>query len=103
MMAPKQLVSEEDYRSAIARGRQALASPHAVGAIYLPGNGKLVVIMSTGEELIGDVRSLPVIRDHSGEDLRDPVVTPGGDGILFEKAGLELGLPALLLAMRPKR
>jgi hypothetical protein len=57
-------------------------------------------VMSTGVEIAADIRTLPILCDHVGEDLSDPVVTPGGDGLLFRSAAIEVGLPGILAAIR---
>lgn len=97
----KNLISQEAYDAGLAKGKRELIERHAVSARFNARAHKLTIVFSNGFECAIDVRQAVVLRDHLDADLSDPYVTPGGDGLIFEKAGLEVGFPALIAPFLP--
>ena len=73
-------ISRADYEQALARGRQALADPHAVSARYVSHARVLELVYSNGLTLRIDPKGVPALVDVPRSALARPYVTPGGDG-----------------------
>lgn len=97
----KNLITEKDYKAALAKGRAEMEMPHATDARLMPGTSYLVVLYSNGLVFGVDASVEPHLRDYDLALLRDPQLTTGGDGILFEAADLALNLPNLLAPYMP--
>lgn len=97
----KNLISKAAFDKALGAGRQALARKHAVSARYNTRTHMLTVNFSNGFACSFDVRTAPVLGDRPDADYSNPYVTPGGDGLIFDNADLEVGLPALVAPQLP--
>jgi hypothetical protein len=97
----KNLISQQAYDAALKKGKRELAERHAVSARFNARGHKLTIVFSNGFECAVDVREAAVLRDYPDADLSDAYVTPGGDGLIFDKAGLQVGLPALIAPFLP--
>lgn len=99
----KNLVSEQDYKDALERGRSAMSrEPYATGARFNSRTHLLSVVFSNGMVVGVDVRTAPVLSAVPQSALTDPYVTPGGDGLLFDKAELSVSIPGLLGPLLPE-
>lgn len=99
----KHLISEQDYQKALASGRAAMMrEPYATHARFNPRTHLLSVEFSNGTIVGVDVRKAAVLRDFPQTAFSDPYVTPGGDGLLFEKAKLSVSIPGLLGPLLPE-
>lgn len=94
-------ITNQQYEEALLRGREALSEVHAVEARFNARTKQLSVVYSDKSVISFDVRNNPILADHVKVDLSDPYVTPGGDGILFDKANLEFSLPSVMASMIP--
>ena len=97
----KNLITEKDYQTALAKGRAEMEKPHAVEAQFVLDTPHLVVRYSNNFAFVLDVSVNQHLRDYDLALLRNPQVTTGGDGILFEGADLALNLPDLLAPYMP--
>lgn len=97
----KNLITQQDYDVALARGRAELEKPHAIEARFVGRTSMLVVKFSNGASFAIDARKTPHLCDHSLAVLKNPRVTAGGDGIIFDEADLALNLPILLAPFVP--
>jgi hypothetical protein len=100
-MTTDQLISEAEYQAALARGKAAMASPYAILAWFDPHQYRLSIDYSNGLSIAFDVRENGILAPHAAADLGDPYVTPGGDGLLFERANLSFALPSVVAAALP--
>jgi hypothetical protein len=98
----KELISEKDYQEALAKGSAALAEPHATAARFNTRTRILSINYSNGLSIHFDVRASSILAGHADADLSDPYVTPGGDGLLFERAGLSFALPSVVASILPE-
>lgn len=96
------LISEAAYESALKAGRKALEQPHAVSARYNARSHELTLLFSNGLKCSFDVRKAAVLGEYPGADFSEPYVTPGGDGLVFDRAGLSVGVPALVAPFLPQ-
>jgi hypothetical protein len=78
-------ISNDEYIQALARGRQALAEPHAISARYVASARVLELAYSNGLTLRIDPKEVPALKDLPHKTLAKAYVTPGGDGLLFGK------------------
>ena len=92
----KTVINEAALEVALKRGRTALEQPHAVSARYSARSHELTVVFSNGLKCSIDVRRAPILGEHPHADFSEPYVTPGGDGLVFDRAGLSVGVPALV-------
>ena len=97
----KTLISDKNYAQALEKGRAALAQPHATAARFNARRRVLSLEYSNGMVLSFDIRSSAILGAHADADLSDPYVTPGGDGIVFDKSGLSFGIPGLVAPLLP--
>ena len=97
----KNFISDHDYESARATGRSEMAQTHAVEASFMPRHAVLRIKFSNGLSLLMDVRQIPEFQGLSLSALRNPYVTPGGDGLIFQEANLAFHLPNLLAPYLP--
>jgi hypothetical protein len=97
-----ELISEHQYQDALKRGRDALAEPHATAARFNARTRVLSIDYSQGLSIQFDVRTNGILAQYADADLSEPYVTPGGDGLLFEKAGLSFALPGLVASILPE-
>lgn len=99
----KNLISERDYQSALEKGRSAMSrEPYATHARFNSRTHLLSVEYSNGTVVGVDVRNAALLRDFPQSAFSDPYVTPGGDGLLFEKAKLSVSIPGLLGPLLPE-
>lgn len=97
----KNLVTQEQYDAALARGREALRQPHPVQAVFLANSPYLLVLYSNSDLHAVDVSRAPELRNCDLALLQNPQLTAGGKGILFDKVGIALNLPRLLASQVP--
>jgi len=97
----KNLISENMYDAALVKGREALTRPHAVSASYNKGRHELTIKFSNGLKVNVDARLSSFLSKHLDDDLSEPYVTPGGDGLIFDHANLSVGIPGLLAQFIP--
>lgn len=97
----KNLITQQDYDQALAKGRAEMQKPHAIGARFVGRTWTLEVAFSNGSKFSFDARETPHLRDHALATLRNPRVTAGGDGLVFEQADVALNLPILLAPFVP--
>jgi len=95
-------LTAKQIEDALARGTHALAEPHATEASYNARTHVLAIRFTNGLLVSFDVRKSPFLARHAGVDLRDPYVTPGGDGLVFDHAELSVSLPGLLAELIPE-
>ena len=98
----KDLISEHQYNAALKSGRDALAEPHATAARFNARTRVLSIDYSHGLSIQFDVRANSILAQSADADLSDPYVTPGGDGLIFEKAGLSFALPTVVASILPE-
>ena len=98
----KQLLSQQDYEDALRKGRAELAKPHATFARFNAKTRVLSIGYSNGMTVSFDVRKSTILCAHGGADLSEPQVSPGGDGIVFDKAGLAFATHALVAPFLPE-
>lgn len=99
----KNLISEQDYQRALEKGHSAMSrEPYATHARFNSRTHLLSVEFSNGTVVGVDVRNAAVLRDFPQSAFSDPYVTPGGDGLLFEKAKLSMIIPGLLGPLLPE-
>lgn len=99
----KNLISERDYEKALEDGRSAMSrEPYATAARFNSRTHLLSVEFSNGTVVGVDVRRAPVLRDFPQAAFSAPYVTPGGDGLLFEKSDLSVSIPGLLGPLLPE-
>lgn len=95
-------ISCHDYEQALARGRQALAQPHAVSVRYLAHARVLELTYSHGLALRFDPKEVPALKDLPRGALMRAEVTPGGDGLVFgEDEAAAVGIPGLVARLIP--
>lgn len=97
----KNLITRQDYEAALARGRGELAKPHAVEARFVVRGAELQVKFSNGLSLVVNARAIPALQGHPLSSLKNPHVTAGGDGLVFDEANLAFNLPSLLAPFLP--
>ncbi len=97
----KNLITQQDYDAALARGKAELEKPHASEARFIGRSWMLEVSFSNGARITIDARLSPFLRDHPLAALQKPYVTVGGDGIIFEEVDVALSLPILLAPFVP--
>ena len=97
----KNLISQQEYEAALARGRAELAKPHAIEARFVVRGASLHVKFSNGLSLVVDAREVPALQGHPLSSLKNPYVTAGGDGLIFDEANLAFNLPSLLAPFLP--
>lgn len=97
----KNLITQEDYEAALAKGRDELAKPHVVAARFVARGAALHVQFSNGLTLVVDARAVPAFQGLPLSSLKDPQVTAGGDGLVFDEANLAFDLPSLLAPFLP--
>jgi hypothetical protein len=98
----KKLISEQQYQEALSRGCDALAEPHATAAHFNDRTRVLSIDYSNGLSINFDVRASSILAKFADSDLSEPYVSPGGDGLLFEKAGLSFALPSVVASALPE-
>ncbi len=98
----KNLISQATYEAALKKGRQKLEQPHALSARYNARSHELTLLFSNGFKCSLDVRRAALLSEHPDADFSDPYVTPGGDGLIFDRAGLQVGVPALVGPFLPQ-
>ena len=96
------LIRQQDYEAALQRGLAALARPYAISAKFNARTRLLSIAYSNGMTVSFDSRRSAILAAHEGANLSDPQVSPGGDGIAFEKAGIECSVPALVGPFLPE-
>jgi hypothetical protein len=95
-------ISQDEYAQALARGRQALAEPHAVSARYVASARVLELVYSNGLTLRIDPKEVPALKDLPRSTLAQAYVTPGGDGLVFgESEVAALSIPGLVARLIP--
>ncbi|OWT69147.1 MULTISPECIES: hypothetical protein [unclassified Achromobacter] len=95
-------ISQDDYKQALARGRQALAEPHVVSARYILHARVLELAYSNGLALRIDPKEVPALKDLPRQVLAQAYVTPGGDGLLFgEEETATISIPGLVARLIP--
>lgn len=95
-------ISRKDYGAALARGREALAQPHAVAARYVANARMLELTYSNGLVFRFDPKEVPALQNLSRHTLAHAYVTPGGDGLAFgEDEAAALSIPGLLARLIP--
>lgn len=95
-------ISQQDYEQALARGRQALAEPHAVSARYITHARVLELVYSNGLALRINPKEVAVLKDMPSVILAQACVTPGGDGLVFgENETAAISIPGLLASLIP--
>jgi hypothetical protein len=94
-------ISQDGYKQALARGREALAQPHAVSARYVTATHALELVYSNGLTLRFDTRGVPLLEDVPKNALSHPYVTPGGDGLVFGESEFAVSLPGLVARLIP--
>jgi hypothetical protein len=97
----KNLITSQDYESALARGRAELEQPHAVDVRFVASSATLRVTFSNGLIVAVDARAVPAFASCPLSVLKNPRVTAGGDGLIFDEAGLAFDLPELLSPFLP--
>jgi hypothetical protein len=98
----KALISEEEYQRALDKGCAAMLDPYAIGARFSARSHSLSIEYSNGMTVSLDVRKSPLLTAHPDADLSEPYVTPGGDGLIFDKADLSFGIPSLVAPFLPE-
>jgi hypothetical protein len=100
-MAAKK-ISRDDYTQALARGRQALAEPHAVSARYIASARVLELAYSNGLTLRINPKEVPALKDLPRSALAQAYVTPGGDGLVFGESDIAaISIPGLIARLIP--
>ena len=95
-------ISRADYEQALARGRQALADPHAVSARYVSHARVLELVYSNGLTLRINPKGVPALVDVPRSALARPYVTPGGDGLVFGDEGIAaVSIPGMVARLIP--
>jgi hypothetical protein len=95
-------ISRDDYKQALARGRQALAEPHAVSARYIAHARLLELVYSNGLVLRIDPKEVPALKDLPRNVLVQAYVSPGGDGLVFgETETAAVSIPGLVARLIP--
>jgi len=95
-------ISQDDYKQALARGRQALAEPHVVSARYIAHARVLELTYSNGLALRIDPKEVPALKDLPRQVLAQAYVTPGGDGLVFgEEDMAAISIPGLVARLIP--
>lgn len=95
-------ISREEYKQALALGRQALEEPHVVAARYISHARVLELAYSNGLLLRIDPKQVPVLKDLSRHVLAQPYVTPGGDGLVFgDDETAAVSIPGMLARLIP--
>jgi len=95
-------ISSTDYEQALARGRQALAQPHAVSARYVAHARVLELRYSNGLALRFDPKEIPALKHLPHSALAQAYVTPGGDGLVFGAAeAAAVSIPGLVARLIP--
>ena len=97
----KNLITEQEYKLALKRGRAELEKPHAIEADILARGTLLRFKFSNGLSLTIETRKVPAFEGLDMSKLGNPVVTPGGDGIIFDAAQLAFNLPNLIALFLP--
>ncbi|WP_233235756.1 DUF2442 domain-containing protein [Bordetella sp. LUAb4] len=95
-------ISQDDYKQALARGRQALADPHVISARYIAHARVLELAYSNGLMLRFDPKEVPALKDLPRNVLAQAYVTPGGDGLVFgEEDTAAISIPGLVARLIP--
>ena len=95
-------ISRADYEQALARGREALAKPHAVSARYVAHARVLELAYSNGLTLRFDPKEVPALKNLPRSALAHACVTPGGDGLVFgENDASAVSIPGLIARLIP--
>ncbi|MCP2091993.1 UNVERIFIED_ORG: hypothetical protein J2Y81_008099 [Paraburkholderia sediminicola] len=99
---PVRKISRDNYTQALARGRQALADPHAVSARYIAGARVLELAYSNGLTLRIHPDKVPALKDLPRSTLAQAYVTPGGDGLVFGDNDIAaISIPGLVARLIP--
>jgi len=95
-------ISRDNYTQALARGRQALAEPHAVSARYIASARVLELAYSNGLTLRIHPNEVSVLKDLPRSILAQAYVTPGGDGLVFGDSDMAaISIPGLVARLIP--
>lgn len=99
---PAKRISRDGYTQALARGRQALAEPHAVSARYIVSARVLELAYSNGLTLRIHPKEVPALKDLPRSTLAQAYVTPGGDGLVFGEIDMPaISIPGLVARLIP--
>ncbi|MHA4867196.1 hypothetical protein ACXZ1M_05800 [Duganella sp. PWIR1] len=101
MKKVRELISEQDYQQAIEAGREAIKQPHAVRASYNARNHTLTIAYSNSFNCSFDIRHASFFQESPNADYSMPLVTPGGDGLIFEKADISVDVAMLVSTFLP--
>ncbi len=97
-----ELFSPEEYQCALNHGLAAMQEPYADKARFNSKSRVLAIEYSNGMTVSFDVRRSPILSKHQDADFSDPYVTPGGDGLLFERANLSFAVVGLVGPFLPE-
>jgi len=101
MKKTRKLISAQDYERALEDGRKAMEQPHALRASYNARRHTLTVVYSNSFTCSFDVREAPQLKESPDADFSDPCVTPGGDGLIFEKSNMAVSLSMIVAKFIP--
>ena len=101
-MMKAQLIDQQEYEAALQRGQAELAKPHAISAKFNARTRVLTIAYSNGMTVSFDTNRSAILGAQPGADLSDPQISPGGDGIAFDRAGIECSVPALVGPFLPE-
>lgn len=95
-------LTDAAYEAALARGRESLSRPHAVEARYDASKHMLTIYFNTKLAVSFDPSSVEILKNLSASAFANAVVTPGGDGLIFDvEGGMAVSLPGLLAKVIP--
>jgi hypothetical protein len=78
------------------RGAPARTGPRAIAAVYSPGHDMVVVDLDNGAKFAFPPGLAQGLADAPVDALSEIAITPGGDGLLWERIGVALSVTGLL-------
>jgi Protein of unknown function (DUF2442) len=86
----------DEFELATKRARRQAGEPAAVAARYDPARDRVVIALSTGDELAFAPRRAQGLETAKPSDLDVIEISPSGFGLHFPKLDADVWLPALL-------
>jgi hypothetical protein len=92
-------ITDEEFEAANRRGAEVLAKyPAAVAVHYDHAGERLVIALSTRQQVEVELKNIRGMEQARPEDLVDAQISPRGLGIHFPRIDADISIPALLNA-----
>jgi hypothetical protein len=84
------------FAMAKAKGDERLKGPRAEAAYYDSARGRIVILLTTGVEIVFPPHLVQGLEQAAPTDFEDIEITPAGLGVHFSKLDADIYVPALL-------